>query len=683
MIARVAVSKTNFDFEKLFSYRVPSEMFESISVGSRVKVPFGTGNHIRDAFVVELSNDQELNNEVVLKELQSLCDIVPLLDKNSIDISRFISKKYFCSMYDSLSLLLPKYIKNNYVDSKIQNDITISPISLSEYQNSVYGNIINWFYNSKINESLLYGITGSGKTNLFLKLAQDAISNGKNVLILVPEISLIPQMMSNIELFFGKNSFACLHSGLTPKKRANEWLKIKNNIVNLAIGTRSAIFAPFVPDLIVIDEEQESTYKSDKSPRFHAKDIARFFCKKYNSKLLLASATPSIESFYLAKTGKIELFELRKRYGSSELPKVKIVNISKNIFNAKSILSNELVDKLNSTILSNKQSILLLDRRGYHSFARCSHCGTTIMCKNCSTTLNHHKIENQDKLICHYCGYFENIPKTCRKCGMSKICLIGVGTQSLEDEINSTIRGAKCIRVDADTTKSKKEYERIFKEFKEQKYNIMIGTRMVAKGLDFENVNLVGILCADQSLLGEGYKSYEKTFSLISQAVGRSGRHDSHGEAIIQTYSNNNYAIELSASQDYDKFFENEIAIRKIMLYPPFADICTVGFIGTNENYTWKSCLFFFESLKFTASSKFSDIPLKILSPSKAFMKKMEKKFRFKIVVKCKNNSRFRKFIIESLNNYRKNDKINNTEILKKNKNATDIFFDVNAENLF
>lgn len=682
MIVGVSVSKSHFAFDKLFFYAVPDEMVSSVSIGSRVKVPFGRGNSVRSAFVVNVLDDNEFKSEISVKNIDSLIDNESFLDKNSIDIAKWISNRYFCSLYDSLSVILPAYVKFENVESGCCDPV-ISEISLSDYQNYVYKQMLDWFYKSEIKESLLYGITGSGKTNLFLKLAQEVISNGKKVLILVPEISLIPQMIFNIEQFFGKNSFACLHSGLTPKKRSIEWQKINNNLVRVVVGTRSAIFAPFHPDLIIIDEEQESTYKSDKSPRFNAKEIAKFFCKKYNSKLLLSSATPSVDVFYFAKSGKKKLFELKQRYGSSDLPDVKIVSICKNFLDSKSILSDELIDSIRNSISIGKQSILLLDRRGYHTLARCFSCGESVMCKNCSTNLNHHKIDNQNKLICHYCGYIENVSKKCRKCGKDKVFLIGVGTQNLEKEISDIIPESKCVRVDADTTKSKKEYERIFKDFRDGKYNVMVGTRMVAKGLDFENVNLVGIICADQSLNEDGYKAFERTFSLISQAVGRSGRHDSHGQAIIQSYSIDNPIIKISASQDYDRFFENEILIRKNMLYPPFADICTVGFVGSNEKYSWESCLFFFESLKFVAQLEFSDIPLKILSPSKAFLTKIQKKFRFKIIIKCKNNLKFRSFLLKSFANYNESDEINGFKISSKIKNAVNIFFDMNSEHLF
>ena len=684
MIARVAVEKTSFSRDMLYSYLIPSSMLSKICVGSRVIVPFGKCNSMRKSFVVDILAGDEIENAAInLKNICSVIDQTPLIDKASVNFALWISSYYFCALYESLTLILPSYVKDDELNIEAQK-IYVSEIFLSDYQRSVYEDILSWFSNPEKNEALLYGITGSGKTKLFLKLSQEAILNKKKILILVPEISLIPQMLSNIEEFFGKDSYAYLHSGLTTKKRATEWKKIKKNLVQIVVGTRSAVFAPFIPDLIIIDEEQESTYKSDKSPRYNTNDIARFLCRKYNSKLLLSSATPSIESFYLAKSGKIELFELKKRYGNAIIPEVKIVNMNKkDLYNARSILSLELIESLCKSLSEGNQSILLLDRRGFHVLARCSSCGKIIKCKNCSTSLTHHKIGNIDKLACHYCGFLKVFTKICSECGQAKVNLFGVGTQSIEEELKKAIPNSSCIRVDADTIKSKKMYEKIFNDFREQKYNIMIGTRMVAKGLDFKNVNLVGILYADQSLFNEGYKSYEHTFSLISQAIGRSGRHDSHGKALIQSFSADNPIVEIAARQDYDLFFEKEIYIRKLMLYPPFADICTVGFTGSNEEKTWEVCLFFYECLKFVAKSYFSDIPLKILSPSKAFLYKISNKFRFRIIIKCRNNREFRSFLKESLKNYEKKTEIDSFKICQKNKNGVSIFFDMNAENCF
>ena len=684
MKIQIAVEKSGLTFERVFTYKVPEEFEKYISLGTRVLVPFGKKNSLRLGFVLRIlvKDDSECLIEN-LKAINSVIDENSLLDKNSFDLAMWISKYYLCTYYDSFSAILPKYIKKEKKIENFNSKIKIFDIILSEYQNSVYAKILDWYFNSNIFCSLLYGITGSGKTSLFLKLAQKLILEKKNIMILIPEISLMSQILSNIERYFGKNSFAFFHSGLTKKKREFEWWKIKKKLVNIVIGTRSAILTPFVPDLIIIDEEQESTYKSDKTPRFNAVEVAEFLCKKYNSKLLLSSATPSVKNFYYAKSGKIKLFELKKRYGSAVLPEVSIVNINKNVYNINSVLSIELLNSVSESLLNNKQVILLLDRRGVHTIARCSACGINITCKNCSTTLSHHFINNQDVFVCHYCGFIRKFSKICPNCKKSEVTLFGVGTQSLEQEINKIIPRAKCIRVDADTTKTKSMYEKIFEDFKNGKYNIMLGTRMVAKGLDFDNVNLVGIICADQALFGEGYKVYEKTFSLISQAVGRSGRRDASGKALIQTFSFDNEIIELAAKQDYDLFFEKEIEIRKILLYPPFANICTIGFISEKEKNAWNSCLFFFEALKFTAKSEFYDIPLKILSPAPAFYLKIANKFRFKITIKCKINKKFRDFLIKSLINYQNNDKLNGLKILKKYKNNVNIFFDINSEGTF
>ena len=684
MKIQVAVEKSGFAFERVFTYNVPEKFEKYINLGTRVLVPFGKKNSLRHGFILKIlaANCDECLVEN-LKAIDSVVDENSLLDKNAFGLALWISSYYLCTYYEAFSAILPKYIKKEKKTEDFSGKIEISDIILSEYQNLVYKNILDWYFNSDIFCSLLYGITGSGKTSLFLKLAQKLALEKKNILILVPEISLMPQMLSNIEKYFGKNSFAYFHSGLTKKKREVQWWRIKKKLVNIVIGTRSAILTPLVPDIIIIDEEQESTYKSDKAPRFNAVEVAKFLCKKYKSKLLLSSATPSVKNFYYAKSGKIQLFELTKRYGSAVLPEVSIVNINKNCYNNNSILSIELLNSINKSILNNKQVILLLDRRGMHTIARCLACGANVTCKNCSTTLSHHFVDNRDVFVCHYCGFTKKFSKICPNCKKSEVILFGVGTQSLEQEINKIIPGAKCIRVDADTTKMKSRYEKIFKDFRNGEYNIMLGTRMVAKGLDFDNVNLVGIICADQALFGESYKAYEKTFSLISQAVGRSGRHDSGGKALVQTFSPDNEIIELAAEQDYNLFFEKEIEIRKILLYPPFADICTIGFVSEKEKNAWNSCQFFFEALKFTAKSEFYDMPLKILSPTPAFYLKIANKFRFKIIIKCKINKKFRGFLKKTLINYQNNNKLNEVQIFKKYKNGVNIFFDINSEGIF
>ena len=670
----------------LYSYYIPADLASFICVGSRVLVPFGSRNSLRTAFVVDLRDEKNVLGK--LKFIDSILDEIPLVRNREVELARWMSDFYFCSVFDSLNAFLPVQIKNKKFicneSDLIVSDFSFTDINLSFTQERIFDKLCNWMNSSEVNEALLYGVTGSGKTSVFLKLAQKVISEGKNVVILVPEISLIPQMISNIEKFFGSKTFACIHSGLTPKKRAIEWTKIRNGFAKLVVGTRSAVLSPFDKvDLIVIDEEQEATYKSDSTPRFHARNVAQFLCEHFGSKLLLASATPSVESFFHAKSGEKLLLELKERYGNASLPSVKLVNIKRNRSNVNAFLSDELIDAIFKTLSEDKQVILLLDRRGFHTLVRCVECGSPVICENCNLTLSHHIINKKDKLICHYCGFSEDIPSVCKKCGGNKISLTGVGTQNLENEISSIIRSAKCLRVDADTTKSKKAYEKLFSDFREKKFNIMIGTRMVAKGLDFSDVTLVGVICADQALFGEEYKAYEKMFALVSQVVGRSGRSGTDGVALIQTFSGDNPIIKIASKQDYDLFFENEIIVRKNMLYPPFVDICLIGFVGPEENSTKNACILFFKILNEEYKKNFFYFFLKILLPSSAFLKKAFNKFRFKIMVKCNNNEDFRNFLSKVLERYKKTSSINGIFVPNKIKSKINVFFDFNPENVF
>ena len=685
-ISRVSVEKIKNGLSTLYSYYVPVEISNLIQVGSRVRVPFGKNNSLRNAYVIELDDTEDVLDN--FKFIDSLVDNEPLLKSREVLVSRWISETCCCDLFSALNAFLPVQIRKkgfNDDDSELfVEDFKFRDIELSKLQQGVFDKLSDWFYHSQVNESLLYGITGSGKTSVFLKVAQKVLSEGKNVAILIPEISLIPQTLSIIEKFFGKNTFACIHSGLSPKKRALEWYKIRKGFAKLVVGTRSAILSPFEKlDLIIIDEEQESTYKSDSNPRFHARNVAQFLCKRFGSKLLLASATPSVESFYYAKSGKKLLFEMKERYGDSCLPSVQVVNIRRNIMNVESFLSDELINLIDKTVNEGKQVILLLDRRGFHTIVKCVSCGTPIMCENCNLTLSHHLINGRDKLICHYCGFSEDIPKLCAQCGSDKIFLSGVGTQNLESEISSIIKNAKCLRVDADTTTSKKAYEKMFKDFREKKFNVMIGTRMVAKGLDFGDVKLVGVICADQALFGEEYKAYERMFTLISQVVGRSGRKGRDGVALIQTFSSDNPVIEIASKQDYDAFFESEISLRKSMLYPPFVDICLIGFVGADENDTQKACQLFFEILRETITQEFSNIPIKVLAPTSAFLKKAFNKFRFKIIIKCINNMTFRKFILTSFEKYKNTKGKNGIFISCSKKSKVNSFIDFNPETIF
>ena len=689
LCAKVALEKTKFYFDTFFSYSVPYEFSKNVKIGSRVIVPFGKSNISRCAFVMELIILEKNDFDFELKEIISIVDEIPLVNEKILNIAKRMSSRYFCTVFDILSCSIPLRIKKNKINiedlNKKKKEYEFCEIFLTEYQKVSFDKLTNWFGFSKKNEALLFGITGSGKTALFLKLAQLVVSKGQNVLILVPEISLIPQIVASLEKYFGKGASASFHSGLTPKQREIEWKKIKSGELSIAVGTRSAVFAPFEKlGLIVIDEEQEPTYKSESSPRFHARDVARFLCIQHKAKLLLVSATPSIESLNNINSNKMLLCKLEKRYSNISLPKVEILDMNKSkMVEKETFLSIRLIELISKNISKNKQVIILLDRRGFYTLVRCISCGTVSICKNCNVTLSCH-FENENKnLMCHCCGFTCKIPKICLNCGSKKIVLTGVGTQNIEEKINQLVKSAKCLRVDADTTICKKSYEKMFKDFKDGKFNVMVGTRMIAKGLDFENVNLAAVIYADQGLFSPDYRANERTFSLITQIVGRSGRREERGTALIQTFSPDSIVLKLASEQNYEKFFKYEIILRKRFLYPPFADVCTIGFLGGQEKNTFEACCFFYEILKYIAKNYFSDIPLRILFPTPAILKKAFKKFRFKIIIKCKNDENFRKFITQVLTFYEKNNNIKSINTSLSVKKSVLIFVDINHESLF
>jgi primosomal protein N' (replication factor Y) len=691
------VEKVGFHFDLPFLYVVPKNLETKINVGSRVFVPFGKGNAKRSAFVLEFANNCE---EKKLKEVIDLADKI-VLPLRFLKLAKWMSERYFCSIYEasvaclSCGKTVGTDVFSNLLDLKISCNNNKEKTIFSPAQACTYDKLANWFKDETKKPALLYGVTGSGKTKVYLEIASMALERGENVLFMVPEISLISQASVVFEKRFGKEKIAFFHSGLKPKSRREEWYKVKIGVAKIAIGTRSAVFAPFEKiGLTIIDEEQEPTYKSDSKPRFHAREAANFLCRHDNGKLLLVSATPSVEVFYSAMKGSIFLVKLTQRYGNASFSKPEIIDMRKTHMLSE-MLSLRLIEILSENLNNKKKSIFLLDRRGFHTLVRCAFCGNVLICPNCNITLSaHYKkillensqiVQNSGKLLCHCCGYSEIIPKICPSCGKNKIRFTGTGTQKLEDEIKKFIPSARCLRVDADTTVSKESYKKMFEDFRNNKYDIMLGTRMVAKGLDFENVNLIGILCADHALYGQYHKSYERAFSLIAQVTGRSGRGESHLKcaSLIQTFSPYNNIIELASKQDYDNFFKNEIILRKKLLYPPFSDICLIGFTGTNEQKTEISCKFFCEILKFEAKNSFSELPLRILSPTPAIIKKAFNKFRYKIILKCKNNKIFREFILKSMKTYEKTRKIENFEIASGIKNSVSIFIDINPESLF
>ncbi|MCL2754813.1 MAG: primosomal protein N', partial [Oscillospiraceae bacterium] len=449
----------------------------------------------------------------------------------------------------------------------------VSDIALSPEQQSAFDALKSLLDSPKPECALLHGVTGSGKTSVFIKLVGECLAQGKTALVLVPEIALTPQVIGIFVSYFGDTA-AVIHSGLSMSERTREYKRIRSAAAQIVLGTRSAVFSPLDNiGLIVIDEEGEHTYKSERSPRFHARDVAKQRCFRYNALLLLASATPSMDSYYRAKTQRYTLLELNSRYSGNALPYVNIVDMKlEQAMGNKSSFSAALMRGLRENLQRGEQSLLLLNRRGYHTFVCCSDCGEVAMCPHCAVALTLHK---QGVLCCHYCAFLKQSGGNCGKCG-SRAALkqSGTGTQRIEDELQQLLPEARILRMDADTTMTKGAYERGFGSFGAHEYDILLGTQMVAKGLDFPNVTLVGILLIDNSLYAGDYIGYERTFSLITQVVGRAGRGDKKGKAFLQTFTPDHYVLRLAARQDYRGFYEEEAAIRQTLLFPPFCDLC-------------------------------------------------------------------------------------------------------------
>lgn len=555
---------------------------------------------------------------------------------------------------------------------KIQTDCykkQSSQINLTDLQNKIFNELKEIRDKKEYKVSFIYGVTGSGKTMVMMSLINYVLKDDKSVIFMVPEIVLTTQLVLLFKSHYGEK-VAVLHSGLPNKERENEWKRIKEGKARVIVGTRTAAFAPVQNlGLIIMDEEHEYTYKSECSPRFHARDIAKYRCKQNNCMLVLASATPSVESYFLTELGIYSLHKMNKRYGKACIPKTEIIDMNSEMMEGNPTpFSKRLVEVINEEISQERQVILLINRRGYNTFVRCRECRETITCPNCNITLNYHKDNN--RLMCHYCGYSVEILKECPKCHGFNIEYNGTGTQRAEFQLQQLIPSARILRVDSDSMENKRSREGLFDLFFKRKYDIMIGTQMISKGLNFSNVTLVGVLSADQALYSDDFRSYERAFSLITQVVGRSGRGNFEGKALIQTYTPENPVIKLAAEQNYELFYKEEIKIRREMLYPPFADLCIVVFIGKKEKMVLKCCEDFFENFKSMAQNKYADIPLKIFRPSVASVNKVCGNYRFKIVVKCRNNNKFRDMMSKLMLLYEKD----------LNKKGIGIFIDINPE---
>lgn len=693
MVCECLVELEHVFIDKTFTYKINKEQLFLLKVGMRVVVPFG--KQTLEGFVLKIYENKDVSLENKLKEIISIVDTYPILNEELLTLGKYISKTTLCSLMTSYQAMLPKALKakkkvnmtpkydtyicinygmynndikfnasqekilellkeNKKVKKEVLNKISVSSVNtllkknilleekeenyrynlineekikfnLNEEQQKVYKEIFN---SINTNETfLLYGVTGSGKTNVYMKVIEDVIKNNKTAILLVPEISLTPQIIKRFTSYF--SNIAVLHSGLSDGEKYDEWRKINEGKVNIVIGARSAIFAPLKNiGVIIIDEEHSQTYKQENNPRYNAIDIAKERCKYHNCPLILGSATPSLESFARAKKNVYKLLELKNRYNNNTMPKVEIIDMNKEFKKASGYFSNTLIDQIKETLERKEQVILFLNRRGYSSFLTCSSCGYVEKCPNCDISLTYHKSSNM--LRCHYCGYATKRKKLCPKC-QEEFKDYGIGTEKVEEELKSLIKDAKIIRMDVDTTTTKNAHAKIINSFLEEKYNILVGTQMIAKGLDFPNVTLVGVLNADIGLNFPDFRSSETTFSLLNQVLGRSGRGNKEGKVLIQTFNPEHYAIAYTKNHDYLGFYNEEMKIRKILKYPPYYYICSIKIISKDYNLASKSSYDVVNYLKQNIKNEI------ILGPSVCNVFKLNNNYRFQIIIKYKD----------------------------------------------
>ena len=707
MVVGVLVELSAKAIDKVFDYNVPKELEDSIKVGIRVSVPFG--RMTLEGFVLEIKDSNTTSIE-----LKSIIDVVDkdiVLNKELLELGKVMRDNTLSTLISCYQVMLPKALKagstgnikydtyyklnSNYSDIKLNDkqkeiielvkngpvlrkelvDISISSLNtlvkkgiLIEEKSEHYRVSYDELDNSKmkltkdqqavvdsvisdINTYLLYGVTGSGKTEVYMEIIDYYLSLGKTSIVLVPEISLTPQMIARFEKRFGKR-IAAIHSGLSDGEKYDEYRRIARGEASIVIGARSAIFAPLNNiGIIIIDEEHSDSYKqSDPSPRYHARDIAILRSKYHNCSVLLGSATPSLESRARAEKGVYKLLTLPHRVNGKELPSVNIIDMNKEVRKIKGHFSNELVDAIRGRLEKSEQVILLLNRRGYSSFVTCKNCGYTFKCPNCDITLTYHKSSNT--LRCHYCGHGEKVFDTCPSCKEKSLNNLGVGTQKIEEELNKLFPDSRVLRMDYDTTSKKGMHEKMIDDFKDGKYDILLGTQMVAKGLDFSNVTLVGVINADTSLNIPDFRSSENTFSLLSQVAGRSGRSTKTGSVIIQTYNPEHYAISLCKNHDYLSFYKQEMMIRRQLKYPPYFYICNIRVSGKDASYILGEALKIKNSLEKNLHSTI------ILGPSTSSLFKMNNVFRYNIILKYKKEDNLYLILSKVIDHYLTNNKI-------------------------
>lgn len=518
------------------------------------------------------------------------------------------------------------------------------PPELNEQQQAAFEGLSALAAAGKPAAALLYGVTGSGKTQVYIRLIRQVLDRGRTAIVLVPEIALTPQLLRSFTAQFG-DAVAVLHSSLRAGERYDEWKRLRTGKARVAIGTRSAVFAPLKDlGLVILDEEQEATYKSENVPKYHARDVAKYRCTQSGALLVLGSATPSVESMYLARTGVYHCFTLSRRYNEQALPAVFIADMKEELRAGNGTsLSLPLRQALEETLRAGEQSILFLNRRGASRMVSCGECGAVPTCPRCSVHLTYHSANG--RLMCHYCGHSERLPAACPACG-GTLNFIGAGTQKVQEELEAAFPGITVLRMDTDTVSATQSHEKLLSRFEKEKIPILVGTQMVAKGLDFENVTLVGVVSADLSLYVDDYRAGERTFSLLTQVVGRAGRGNKKGRAIVQTYTPENDVILCAARQDYDRFYEQEIVLRRLRGCPPFRDLFVVTASGLSESAVLKTCMRLRRSLEdWLERPEFRALEAQVLGPAPASVAKVNDRYRYRLTLACRNTRAVRAMV--------------------------------------
>jgi len=692
MYAGIIVNNEATQVDKLFTYEVPELFQNEINIGCRVKVPFGFGNKYLDGFILELYDIRP--NMKNIKAILKIYDKVPILRLEDILLIKKMKETYLCTYLECIKTIIPtgllagitnktvqkisvikkpegKYDKelyndiyaiincNNgmYTQSELNSRFSVSISSLNtlikngflskdevvinRYNKRIYDNYeekklnpeqasaLDTILNSVDKRFLIHGITGSGKTEIYLHLVSEMLRIGKGSIVLVPEISLTPQMVERFKGRFG-NNIAVFHSKLSEGERHDEWFRVKTGKVKVAVGARSAVFLPMKNlGIIIIDEEHEGSYKSENSPKYNAREIAEFKQTIEGPIVVLGSATPSIETYFKSNRGEYNLISLNHRADGAFLPEVEIIDMREELAEGnKSMFSKKLYDELSQCLNRKEQAILFLNRRGFSSFVSCRKCGYVFKCTDCDIALTYHSSE--DTLVCHYCGKKQKVTSTCPKCSSKYVKFFGVGTEKIEQEVKRLFPNARALRMDFDTTRKKNSYEEIYNIFKENRADILIGTQMIAKGLDFKNVTLVGVVAADISLNIPDFRAAERTFQLLTQVSGRAGRGSKPGKVIIQTYNPEHYSLKYASQNDYLGFYNEDIAIRENLNYPPYSNILAINFSSKNEELLIKTI----QGVGVDIKNKLKDSSIVVLGPCPSGISKIKEQYRWQIVLK-------------------------------------------------